>query len=100
MKLPERRVLICPTNFDQFELGFGLLNLLKAWIACQPTARTACMQHEVGHSLRMAHSIIERDGPSGPQAQEGKSFALCCVDNGLQILNLPLQREIVWVPIR
>src|SRR5262245_41998186 len=58
------------------------------------------MQDEAGHALRVANGIIDCDGASRPQAQQGESVAFGRFDNGLQILNLPFQGKIQWVPIR
>ena len=80
-------------------MGFGLFNLVGAWITCQPPACRARMQDEMGHSLRVADSIVDCDGASRPEAQQSEPVTLCRFDNGLQVLDLPLQREIHAIAI-
>ena len=99
VKLSERRVLIAPTKLDQLELGLGLFNLLRDRITCQPPACSARMQDEMSHSFRVTDSIVDRDGASRPEAQQSEPVTLCRFDDGLQILDLPLQREIHAIAI-
>ena len=57
------------------------------------------MQDKVGHTLRVANRIVDRDGTTGPQAQQGEPLTFGRLDDCLQILDLSLKREIRAVTI-
>jgi hypothetical protein len=57
------------------------------------------VKDEMGHSLGMAHGVVDCNCPSGPQAQQSEPVTLCCLDDGLQILDLPRQTEIGAIAI-
>ena len=99
-KLAKSRIVPAPADANAVDQSFRLCFLLRSQPPVKATARVPTIENEMADALWVARSISDRHRRPLRDAQERKAFNPDCLDDGLQITDPGVDREIRCVPVR
>ena len=95
--LPDGLVVAAPARAHQGTARLAHLHRVRI-APIPPATRVSAEQYELGDALGMPRSIDDGFGAALREAQERKALDAEGIDNRLQILDLPLEAEVGYVP--
>src|SRR6185437_5322535 len=97
--LTEGVVVLSPAQADELQQKLALFALAIGEVPVRLTPGVAAVQDEAAHALGMAKRVRDRDGAALRDAEQGEAVQLQVVDDGLEIADPGLERELVDRPV-